>query len=95
MTPTNRYGISLALALATAPLISLLLFGSMRRFRAIAASTLGEFMAMNALTQDHEVKALHCDALMNQLNPRRHGPDQTYSVARSALYCISELTIHQ
>ena len=47
LTPTNRYGLSQAIALAVWPLLSPLMFGGLRRFRGIRVADLGRAIAHN------------------------------------------------
>lgn len=47
LTPTNRYGISQAITLKVWPLLKPLLIGSLRKYRGIPVSILGEAMAKN------------------------------------------------
>jgi uncharacterized protein YbjT (DUF2867 family) len=48
LTPTNRYGFSQALMLATWPIISHVLIGSLSKYRGIKVEILGASMAKNA-----------------------------------------------
>lgn len=61
ITPTNRYGISQAIALALVPFIDPLLIGSMNKFRSISAARLGTAIAMNLFQkkQVEGVRTLH------------------------------------
>jgi nucleoside-diphosphate-sugar epimerase len=47
ITPTNRYGLSQAIALAVMPLVDPLLLGSFKKFRSIKVETLGRAMGIN------------------------------------------------
>ncbi|MCH9651484.1 MAG: NAD(P)H-binding protein [Deltaproteobacteria bacterium] len=59
LTPTNRYGLAQGMALAATRAISPLLLGSLRRFRGIDASDLGQAMARNVLTPGEGEETLH------------------------------------
>lgn len=64
LTPTNRYGVSQAIALAVTRLISPLLWGPLRKFRGIDASALGRAMALNTCVAGSGVEVLHWDECM-------------------------------
>lgn len=69
ITPTNRYGVSQAIALAVTPWISPLLFGPLRRYRGIHVDRLGIAMAMNVVhivdeSEAPGVETLHWDDFM-------------------------------
>lgn len=58
LTPSNRYGVSQAIALAVTPIVSPLLMGGLQRFRGIPAHTLGRAIAMNILTEGQGIEIL-------------------------------------
>jgi uncharacterized protein YbjT (DUF2867 family) len=62
LTPTNRYGLSQALTLATWPALSHLMVGPMRKFRGVRVETLGAAMAHNLATRGAGLETLHWDA---------------------------------
>ncbi len=69
LTPTNRSGLSQAIALAVTPWISPLFFGPLRRFRGIHVDRLGIAMAMNVFhkgsdSETSTVETLHWDDFM-------------------------------
>ena len=70
VTPTNRYGIAQAIALAMTRSISPLLFGTLRKFRGINVSNLGNAMAMNTLEDGEGLETLHWDDFMALSNPK-------------------------
>lgn len=50
MTPSNRYGVTQAIALATWPAMSTLMHGPMKKFRGISSAELGAAIAKNCAT---------------------------------------------
>lgn len=56
VTPTNRYGLSQAFALAVMPLLDPFLIGSYNKFRSIPVERLGTAIAIN-LFQDRQIPA--------------------------------------
>ena len=63
LTPTNRYGLAQALALAIWPRLSPFLSGGLRRYRGIQVDRLGYAMAVNLRTRKTGVEILHWDAI--------------------------------
>ena len=61
LTPTNRYGFSQALLLWTWPLLSILLSGSLRKYKGIDVKQLGEAIALNVLLDKEGVENLTWD----------------------------------
>ncbi|MFK8104924.1 MAG: NAD(P)H-binding protein [Saprospiraceae bacterium] len=61
LTPENRYGILQGITLAVWPLLRPLLFGSLRKYRGIPVSILGEAMATNLLVSPKKVHYLTWD----------------------------------
>ena len=70
VTPTNRYGIAQAIALAATRLVNPLLFGRLRKFRGINVSNLGNAMAMNTLKAGEGLETLHWDDFMALSSPK-------------------------
>lgn len=62
LTPTNRYGFSQALTLATWPALSHLMVGPMRKFRGVRVETLGAAIAHNLATTGSGTETLHWDS---------------------------------
>ncbi|MDF1698035.1 MAG: hypothetical protein P1U56_19465 [Saprospiraceae bacterium] len=58
LTPTNRYGFSQALVLATWPLINPLLLGGLKKFRGVKVEQLGAAMAKNVFIKGTGYEAL-------------------------------------
>jgi uncharacterized protein YbjT (DUF2867 family) len=64
LTPTNRYGVSQALALALWPKLSPLLRGGWQKYRGIEVATLGKAIAANVFTEGRGVESLHWPEIM-------------------------------
>ena len=52
ITPTNRYGLSQAIALSVMPLLDHLFWGDFKKYRSISSEKLGTAMAMNLFKND-------------------------------------------
>jgi uncharacterized protein YbjT (DUF2867 family) len=59
LTPTNRYGVTQALALALWPTLNPLLRGGWKKYRGIEVATLGKAIACNVFTEGRGVESLH------------------------------------
>jgi uncharacterized protein YbjT (DUF2867 family) len=63
LTPTNRYGMTQALALAVTPHLKPVLAGGLRKYRGIAVDRLGRAMALNLRGTGTDVEVLHWDSI--------------------------------
>lgn len=70
LTPTNRYGVTSALALALWPTLSHLMIGPMRKFRGVAVDMLGAAIAENLVTAGRGVETLHWEQFTALANPK-------------------------
>lgn len=61
LTPTNRYGISQAIVLKVFPLLKPFLMGSLRKYRGIPVSVLGQSMAKNVFIAGKNYETFHWD----------------------------------
>ncbi len=68
LTPTNRYGLSQAVALAVWPLLTPMLIGSLRKFRGIEVARLGRAIALNLRTGGAGEEILHWDEIETLAN---------------------------
>jgi len=62
-TPTNRYGVTQAIALAVWPILQPLLVGGLRRFRGIAVERLGRAIALNLRGESRGAEVLEWDRI--------------------------------
>ena len=63
LTPTNRYGLSQAITLATWPHLGPLLRGRLRKYRGIDVALLGRAIALNLRSSPLGVEILHWDEI--------------------------------
>lgn len=61
LTPTNRYGIAQAITLTVWPVLKPLLMGSLRKYRGIPVSVLGQAMAKNIFKEAKGYEILQWD----------------------------------
>lgn len=61
LTPTNRYGIAQAITLKVWPLLKPLLMGSLRKYRGIPVTVLGQSMAKNIFKEGKAFEILQWD----------------------------------
>jgi uncharacterized protein YbjT (DUF2867 family) len=64
LTPTNRYGMTQAVALRVMPLLEPLLAGPLRPYRGIRVEQLGRAIALNVTTPGEGVETLTWDAIV-------------------------------
>jgi uncharacterized protein YbjT (DUF2867 family) len=64
LTPTNRYGVTQAVALRVMPLLEPLLAGPLRPYRGIRVEQLGRAIALNLTTTGDGVETLTWDAIV-------------------------------
>jgi uncharacterized protein YbjT (DUF2867 family) len=63
LTPTNRYGFSQGVMLAVWPSLSVVLQGSLRKYRGINVETLGRAIAKNVITVGQGLEILQWDQI--------------------------------
>jgi uncharacterized protein YbjT (DUF2867 family) len=63
LTPTNRYGLMQGLMLVVWPALSVVLLGSLRKYRGIAVETLAKAIAKNATTTGQGTGVLQWDQI--------------------------------
>ncbi len=68
LTPTNRYGWTQALTLALWPVVSTMLFGTLRKYRGIRVEQLGRAIALNALIPGPGRAVIHWERIVALAN---------------------------